>query len=681
MSPPSRAGWREPILRHFTAELAAVSRLTVVADPDGLLLDPTVLDAIRIAGFEVVPFDDPVAFRLAHETRFRDVWDNGERTGMVVSLRVGTGDLNTIPFDLLDDARRDSRVLFFSIGDLFPGLAPGVVFELEQRHLDRLHDAVREKQPHGLGENATRDFILLHVFEVAPELIRSPADLLRVLLRRYQAGHIWPASVDARFIQVLRQRPEWLSWPLEEIACSRAAFLAFLQERWPLFLKRSGGPRDAVREGEGGWGLRYPGPADLPFDHDDVRVYVDSLFLEGQLSPANTVPPEAVRGTWMSVGVSTPTPEAVSDRMRRLLDRVTAELPSQDAGHAEWMRFGLLRGELKALRWADASSLDTALVAAVQAALDGGEERFTAWIAEHYESLHNLAFWPRPVMVHHVARFMAHGFPSGSGGRKALLVLDGLALDQWAVLREDLQAKSKVEVDDSAVFAWIPTLTSVSRQAIFAADPPFYFSSSIHQTSKEENHWMRFWEDRGVPRREIAYLGQKDQEPDATFRDRVIERAEGRCQVAGIVVGTVDQMLHGVVTGTGGLHASVRHWAESGAFRTLATDLLRLGFEVFVTADHGNTEAAGIGKPNVGAIADQRGARAHIFGDNLTRANTQQAFPSAAAWPQIGLPADYWPLVAPSGGAFILQGKRTVTHGGISVDEVLVPFAALRLRA
>jgi PglZ domain len=96
----------------------------------------------------------------------------------------------------------------------------------------------------------------------------------------------------------------------------------------------------------------------------------------------------------------------------------------------------------------------------------------------------------------------------------------------------------------------VPTLTAVSRQSIFAGDPPFFFATSIATTQKEPQHWSRFWEDRGLRKSEIAYVCQKSQEHDDAFLHRVsAEVAHSKCRVAGIVVGTVDQMLHGIVTG------------------------------------------------------------------------------------------------------------------------------------
>src|SRR5262245_21445034 len=124
--------WRDPILAHFTPEIAAVARLTIVADPDQLLTEAVIIEGIRIRGFEIVSFDDHAAFRYVYEQRFRRVWDAGESTNLVVILRAPRAELNWLPFDLLQEARRDSRVLSFSLAEMFPNLQPHVVSEVDR---------------------------------------------------------------------------------------------------------------------------------------------------------------------------------------------------------------------------------------------------------------------------------------------------------------------------------------------------------------------------------------------------------------------------------------------------------------------------------------------------------------------------------------------------------------------
>ena len=86
------------ILKHFQPK---ISRLTLVADPDGLLTEEGMLSAIRDRGFDLIPFDDPIAFRFAYESQYRSLWDQGQNTDLVVVLRSAEQQLNKLPFDLL----------------------------------------------------------------------------------------------------------------------------------------------------------------------------------------------------------------------------------------------------------------------------------------------------------------------------------------------------------------------------------------------------------------------------------------------------------------------------------------------------------------------------------------------------------------------------------------------------
>jgi hypothetical protein len=351
-------------------------------------------------------------------------------------------------------------------------------------------------------------------------------------------------------------------------------------------------------------------------------------------------------------------------------------LPSSD--HHEWVQAAARWAEIVALRWSLHGDVALEDKDRFDAAHQLIEQSFYAWMVAHYASLHSLSYLPRPVMVHQIPKYMAHRLHAkGSMAKLAVVIIDGLAMDQWAVVRQEMP-HGKWVTEEFGAFAWVPTLTSVSRQSIFAGDPPFFFGQSLYTTGKEEQHWSRFWEDRGLRKGDAVYACQGTLEDDDAFIARVSGKLDKpRCRIAGIVVGTIDQMLHGIVTGTDGMHAGVRHWAKRGSLWRLLDALLDRDFEVVVTADHGNVEAIGIGKPSVGATADERGERVHVFPDALLRSNTSAKYPRALEWPSIGLPDDYLALIAPPLRAFIGEGKRTVAHGGICIEEAIVPFVTV----
>ena len=664
--------WRDRILKEFTPNVA---QLTLVADPDGLLLEETLLEAIRERGFEILPFEESVAFRFAYESRFRTRWVRGEATDLVVVVRAESHQMEALPHDLL----RVGRQLSFGLGELFPGLSYPVVASLDQGDLATLHRAWKQEGTDRLGDDATKDFALLHVFQIAPALIRQPADLLRVLLRRHHRGERLPRILDDRLFHLLQRSGAFDSWPLEAIVPDRQAFFSFLQERWPLFLDRlAGNVGDVPRDVSGSFGLEFDGPVDLPFDHDDVRVYIDNLFLEGMLSPVSHEAGEALRGEWASVGVRID-PEA--DRSRRLaglMEAVDATIPSPEARHHEWTAFAYRWAELDVLRLEAAASTRSESDARIAELRKEVDRTFLAWTERRYAGLHNQPPDP-PVMVHHVPRYLARRLEHGSEDKVALLVVDGLALDQWLVLRDVLaDQRPCLRYREGAVFAWVPTITSVSRQAIFAGKPPFYFPSSIHTTDREASSWSQFWADQGVAAQAVGYAkGLGDGPLDGV--SELLSRKDIR--TLGLVVDKVDKIMHGMELGTAGMHNQVRQWAGEGFLAELLDKLLGDGFGVFLTSDHGNIEAEGRGRPSEGAVADVRGERARIYPDAVLRSRVQNQFPDAVAWPTIGLPEDCLALLAPGRSAFVREGERVVGHGGASLEEVVVPWIRIEQAA
>jgi len=657
--------WRDHVLKEFTPEVA---RLTLVADPDGLLLEEGVLEALRERGFELIPFDDPVAFRYAYETRFRGHWDCGQHTELVVVLRSPSSDLEALPYDLLQAGRR----LSFNLGDLFPTLSYPVVAALDRGDLDLLYQAQQHHPPGRLGDNATKEYALRHLFEIAPELIKEPADLLHVLLRRHYRGQRIPALLDDRFIEVLRQSGRFEDWPLETIVPDREAFFAFLQERWPAFL--DGMAAEGSQEKRRAYGLQLPGPRDLPFDHDNVRVYLDNLFLEGMLHAIPHGAASRLSTSWVAVGVLSDSELDCPRRLNGLIDVVEAMVPAEGCRHAEWLHF--------ALRWAELIALEMETEAApteerIRGIRERVDQEFLRWVQKRYASLINLPPAP-PVMLHHLPRFLSRTIAASPEAKVALLVLDGLALDQWIALREVLASqRSELVLREGAIFAWAPTTTAVSRQATFAGKPPMYFPLSIHSTEKESLLWSQFWVGQGLAPREVAYakgLGDGGLEQVAEIF------SQPRTRVVGLVIDKVDKIMHGMELGTAGMHNQVRQWARHGYVAALIDLLLDHGFGVYLTSDHGNVEAEGCGRPAEGAVADLRGERVRVYSDASLRAGVKARFPQAIEWPAVGLPEDFLPLFAPNRRAFVREQERVVGHGGISIEELIVPLVYIEPR-
>jgi len=662
--------WRDGILKEFTPRF---SQLTLVEDPDGLLLEEEVQQNIRDQGYEMLEFDDPVAFRFSYESKFRCVWDVDEVVNTAVVLRYKDEDIRSLPHDVLTASRR----LSFTLGNLFPNLSYPVISGVDRSDLDRLYQSYLLAKPQRLGENATKDFVLRHLWNFVPELIKEPVDFLRLVLQHHYSRQIMPSTIADRMVQVLMQSTWLTEWSIDNMVRDREFCFSFLQERWPLFLtKLAEGRSTGVRDDQASNALELPGPRDVPFDHEDLRVYVGTLFLEGCLKAVNHPSVNALGETWAAVGLKM---DPQSDRIRRLeglLDKLQETVPKYDTTYQGWLDFAPRWAEATALRYELEEGDLGRLVDRIATLWLKVDSAFLQWAQSRYGGLHNQPA-VKPVMLHHIPRALARHLGQGDQAKIALLVIDGLALDQWVVLRDELVVqRPDITSHDEAVFAWVPTITSVSRQSIFAGKAPYYFPSSIDTTDREATLWTRFWVDQGLDRSQIEYIKGVDDIDDLAMVDHIV--ANPKVRVVGVVINKIDDIMHGMELGTRGMHNQVKQWARGGTLARLLDLMYDSGFSVFLTSDHGNIESEGLGRPAEGSIAELKGERVRVYPNQVLRSNIKARFPEAIEWPSsMGLPADYHALIAPGRSAFVRVGERPVVHGGISLEEVVVPFVRL----
>ena len=659
--------WRDAILNEFVPK---VSRLTLVADPDSLLAEEKLALELRRRGFDLIEFKDPVEFRYVYESKYRSLWDRGEYTDLVVILRLQDTELTSLPYDLLKAGRK----LSFNLGKLFPNLSYPVVQKLDLNLLDSLFDAQRRLPSGRLGDNATKDLILSQVFDIAAERINNEVELLSTLIRLHYGKIQVPHELVDRLVQVLRQQYAFHSWPLDEIVPDDKAFFAFLQERWPVFLNRLS-KAERIGEDRREYRLRYGGPDLLPFDHQNIKIYVDNLFVEGILVPVQAANLTVDVSSWIRCGVVEDDADDDEVRISRLFELIEQKLPTVESRHDDWTDFALKWAELSALIHYGSSSTHRSQWREIGDALN---ETFATWLREHYASLITLP--PiRPAMGHHLARLLARDMEDSDENRVALIVVDGLSLDQWVTVRWVLNGQnSDFVMRESATFAWIPTLTSVSRQAIFFGKPPQSFPASINSTDSEEKLWQQFWTDNGLSRPEIAYkrgLGSGDVSKDL---DETVN--PGQTKAVGLVVDMVDKIMHGMQLGAVGMHGQVAQWCQGGYLGKLIDYLLDHDYDVWLTSDHGNIECEGKGRPAEGVLAEIRGARARVYQTPELRSQVASAFTSACEWEPIGLPDNYFPLVAGGRDAFVNPGNSIVGHGGITLEEVIVPLVKFERR-
>jgi hypothetical protein len=656
--------WRESILKPF---VPGIARKTVIADPDELFRDDKIFREITGRGFSVIYFEESISFRFLYESELREAWDRGENREVVVVVRPDIREVEKLPADLLQNARH----LAFYLKDVFPNLSYTVVSKLERRYFDVLslaHDQYA-KQP--LGESMTNEFILKHVFETVPELIKKESDLLRALLQRHYRKQQIPASLDDYLLGVLDKIGRFKDWPLRAIVPDRSAFFDFLQERWALFINSQfGGEWSESKVAESAV-LKYPGATIIPFDHDDIRVYIDNLFTEGILKPINSVAQTIKVAPWIRVGLKGEVPEWQGDRFEELCKTVEENAPVEDANVHTWLSFSMQYGQMQRVWNENVQALKTVHGTRYVELCQMIGKRFSDWVLNTYRGIYN---YPavNPVMVHHIPAFLANRMAQKEASKVAFLLIDGLAMDQWLLLKETLiPALPPVSIQENALMAWIPTITTVSRQAAFSGKIPVYFTETIYRTDRDEYGWRQFWSDRGFQLDEIGFTALRGEVADLGKIESLLDH---RIRAFACTIFKVDEIMHGVQVGAPGMVSQVKIWAEDGFLCALIRRLLTENFHIVISSDHGNIAAHGIGTPKEGSLSETKGERCRIYSDQKLRASAQSSYPETIAWDHQGLPKYFHCLLASQDKAFVPKGQMVVSHGGISPEEVIVPF-------
>lgn len=608
-----------------------------VIDEDGLIRSVSVLDELAGRGIAVVVWSDPVASRLA--------WSGTDPAAKRIVIIDRPERSEQLPADALREAPSQLRL---GVGDLFGGLAPAVVRDLEWG--DR-EGAFAVKPGANLDADATASLLLRSLHQLDPETMTRAETLLAGLLRLHQVTRATPISPS-----LLRVFANRVGDPLHGIDTAdavgdRARFLAWLSALWSA---ASSDPAAVEARAL----LLAEGPAQL----------LDDYLEDGLLEP---VPPEvAVPGLPFGVGGSSAASRAA--RVSRELASITSRLDEGGVDYQAWREIAERWADALAVHYQDADAL-TADMQSARAALNAA---FRAWLDGHFSKLSSLPWLPSPAMVHQTPDAMQARL---GGAPQAVVVVDGLSLAAWRTLLAAIR-RDAWHLTEATTFAWIPTITSVSRQAIFAGRPPIAFARSIGTTAREPELWRAWWaESQKLAPHDVGYIKVhlRNDIGEGVPLPSTAEAEIGR-RVLGVVVEDVDHELHGERLGEGAFHAALRQWGNAGHLARLIDRLLDEGYEVVVTSDHGFAEVVTIGESQAGVLADRHG-RFEVFDDELllTQSLAKGKPAGRTRWSGHGLPGDYKVVLAPQDAALKPAGDRILTHGGTTIEEVIVPWVRI----
>jgi hypothetical protein len=415
--------WQQIVLSHFTPKR---ERLLLVVDPDNLLRDTALLAEIQNNNYDVIELADEVSFRNLFERNHRSRWDDGQALHIVVVVHTTDGQRH-IPYDLWQKSKR----IELSVANLFPNLNAIVVRQLDNAYYADLYPAHQQlvaRHEMLRLERQTVEFILRVCFGLDPAGAADPARWVEFLIHKHYAARELPPALEAYIVKHLLPGvahtglcPEFLTDP--------GVFYTWLGETWAAYVAHLAG------EGE---------PPTVDLGDARLRPLLGHLFAEGAISraPLPESPPEQ---EWMAIGLSTPEGRPVKERETQTLYNLKTRLARFQALDETALPGGKtdLRDWLNlAVEWAEAVYQANTLpagdyeqvqpdLASARAALD---EPFWTFVQDRYSAVNH--YWDNkgPICLSQVNGWFVQRVDGDE--RLALLCFDGLALDQWFLLRE-----------------------------------------------------------------------------------------------------------------------------------------------------------------------------------------------------------------------------------------------------
>ena len=325
--------------------------------------------------------------------------------------------------------------------------------------------------------------------------------------------------------------------------------------------------------------------------------------------------------------------------------------------------------------------------------------KFSEFIINNY-SKWGLENKNRPLMSNDLLKKKV--FPHIKNEKIFFIIIDNFRYDQWKILEKKISRYFFVK-DEVPFLSILPTTTEYSRNSIFSGLTPFHMN-------RDE---FELWSDKseGLNKNEFNFLDKNLQRNGINIKhsyNKIISYEDGinflkniskleNYDFSSVVFNFIDMLSHSktdskvfrnLVYDEKSFRSFTASWFENSSFNELMKYLSSKDIKVFLTTDHGTIK---VDKPvKIKASRDVNNNIRFKYGKNISseekkifiNENGEEIFlPKINIFNKYIFAIENQYLLYPTNYNYHLKNfNNTFQHGGISMEEMIIPFVELTPR-
>lgn len=295
-------------------------------------------------------------------------------------------------------------------------------------------------------------------------------------------------------------------------------------------------------------------------------------------------------------------------------------------------------------------------------------DKFLKYIEEEYE---NLIYDTKS----HINSNLINLIFGDEKKKNAIICFDCMGFEEWYVIKEFLDAKNGLDFKVGYSFSILPSETKYSSSAIFAGMVPkdikeLEIINQIHWKNEEKLFKYNLTRNFNFKEDEIFFFR-------CLISDDINISFENFSDynAVGLVFSFIDEITHSRrKINKNKLVKNVKIDLENSNLHKLIKSLIQQGFETYLVSDHGSIFSVGNGVKVSNELFDNRAKRYLISENEILLKEYKNKIRKSILIQFKNLIGNEYLLLLSGNTMFGSKNEASLTHGGISVEEVVVPF-------